>query len=99
MTKIKTEEILKKLIYIKVNTNFSENRNDARMAYKLLKENTIELRYEKNLFNENLFIIEHSILTEFDRKIACQRFLVAITKIINIIDYNINGKNYEKANS
>ena len=96
---MKAEEILKKLIDIKANTNFSENRNDARKAYKLLKENTIELQYEQNIFNENILIIEHSILTEFDRKVACRRFLISITKIINIIDYNINGGNYDKTDS
>ena len=90
------EEILKKLKEIKSNVNFESNRNDARKVYKILKENNIELDYEQNIFNEMLFKIERNLLVEENRKTACENFIIAMIKIINILEYNYLGKNYKK---
>ncbi len=88
------EELLDKLFKIKQNVNFAENRNDARRVYKLLEENKLDLEYEQNIFEENIFKIERSLLVEENRKTACQTFIIALTKIINILEYNYRGKNY-----
>lgn len=87
--------LLEKLVEIKKSVDFSNNRNDARKAYKLLKENEIELEYELNIYNENIFKIERLLLAEERRSFACQSFIIAITKIINIIEYNYSGENYK----
>jgi hypothetical protein len=89
------ELLLDKLRIIKSEVDFSTNRNDARKAYKLLKENEVQLKYEMNIYNENIFKIERSLLVDENRKTACQIFIIAITKIINILEYNYLGKNYK----
>ena len=89
------EELLDKLFAIKKDVNFAQNRNDARRAYKLLEENKLELEYEQNIFAENIFKIERSLLVEENRETAYQTFIIALTKIINIIEYNYRGKNYK----
>ncbi|MBE7661507.1 hypothetical protein [Tenacibaculum finnmarkense] len=89
------EELIGKLLVIKKNVNFAENRNDARRVYKLLEENKLELEYEQNIFAENIFKIERSLLVEENRKTSCQTFIIALTKIINILEYNYRGKNYK----
>ena len=89
------EELIDKLLVIKKNVNFAENRNDARRVYKLLEENKLELEYEQNIFAENIFKIERSLLVEENRETSCQTFLIALTKIINILEYNYRGKNYK----
>jgi hypothetical protein len=89
------EELIDKLLVIKKNVNFAENRNDARRVYKLLEENKLELEYEQNIFAENIFKIERSLLVDENRETACQTFIIALTKIINILEYNYRGKNYK----
>lgn len=89
------EELIDKLLAIKKNVNFAENRNDARRVYKLLKENKLELEYEQNIFIENIFKIERSLLVEENRKTAYQAFIIALTKIINILEHNYRGKNHK----
>lgn len=89
------DDLLDRLFAIKKNVNFAKNRNDARRVYKLLEENKLELKYEQNIFTENVFKIERSLLVEENRETACKTFIIALNKIINIIEYNYRGKNYK----
>lgn len=84
------KEILEKLKDIKDNVDFSSNRNQARKVYKILKEQEIEVVVQ-NVLEDGIFEIERNLLTEEDRTVAWQSFIISLDKIINTIDYNINA--------
>ena len=73
------DELLDRLFAIKRDMDFSENRNDARRAYKLLKENNLDLKYEQNMY---------------DKKILRKRLEANTQKAIEIAKIMIENNNY-----
>lgn len=78
------EQLLIQLKKIKRTASFDINRDDARKAYHLLKQD-VELAFEQNIFEEKLFHIKHSILLE-DKDQAYHYFTRSLTTIISIVE-------------
>ncbi|WP_299243057.1 hypothetical protein [uncultured Aquimarina sp.] len=88
---MKLEQLLVQLKNIKRTARFSTNRDDARKAYHLLKQN-VELAFEQNIYEEKLYHIKHSILVE-DNEIAYYYFTKALAAIISIIEGSLKHEN------